>query len=445
MKFILLFISLFFILNADTQTYKTSFDCNKVKNKNSIEWWICTDDKLAQLDIKMTNFYNTYKLFENKTIKSEQKQWLKKRNTCKYYDCIEKSYRDRLNDLTNQYIRTININDANMTNQEARDVIQKLVSLAENKKLSLYEIPGNRTHNLNEKDKKVYTDLPEKVRKDFHIFYYDPYTWWKLKISNQEPSKTFISFPASGTCSGHHIFNAQFLGDEDKGIDYINYEDIRWARWGKNDYPVLIDGRFFLITYYRLKNNISMISWIKPNGKIRRLCLTARPISKRKIAVSKNQKLCKGVANSSLQPITFHSYKLPTDLNISDEHLKYDKDNINQMLQIDLNHDGKLDNVAGFSISSSAGCGFDDDWIKVLSKDFTSFSDSLVNKDYPNYALGGQVKTIYKYKGKFYLETFEGEIPNGIVQLEGNSFQQICKFDEIRKITITKFFDFDKY
>ena len=115
------------------------------------------------------------------------------------------------------------------------------------------------------------------------------------------------------------------------------------------------------------------------------------------------------------------------------------------MAQIDINDDGELDNVARLFVSSSAGCGFDDDWLQVINQDFTKFSDSLININDSDYPLGGRARRIYKFDDKFYVETFKGFIPNGVVHLQDDTYKQICKFDEIRDIGIAKFFDFDNY
>jgi len=81
-----------------------SFDCKKANSY--VEKRICEDDKrlsygLSKLDDHLDR---AYRIILQRTdnpdrVKAEQRQWLKVRNACKDYDCIEKAYIDRLNTI----------------------------------------------------------------------------------------------------------------------------------------------------------------------------------------------------------------------------------------------------------------------------------------------------------------------------------------------------------
>ncbi len=77
----------------DMKFYNPSFDCSKI-HEGSIEYKICTDDKLSQLDREMSNLYNDA-IVVDKDIKEAQLDWLTQRNQCSDISCIAKSYQKR--------------------------------------------------------------------------------------------------------------------------------------------------------------------------------------------------------------------------------------------------------------------------------------------------------------------------------------------------------------
>jgi uncharacterized protein YecT (DUF1311 family) len=78
-----------------------SFDCAKAKTE--VEKLICTNGLLDSLDNQMHNLY-TYVMktvgeSERARIRAEQREWLKRRDTCKGEDCLVESYKERMKAL----------------------------------------------------------------------------------------------------------------------------------------------------------------------------------------------------------------------------------------------------------------------------------------------------------------------------------------------------------
>ena len=92
---VILVVSLF--AKEEINFYKASFSCEKVK-KDSVEYKVCTDKELAELDITLNDIYHSFR-FVTQEIKQDQRDWLKKRNKCKDTFCIKKAYRTRIEDL----------------------------------------------------------------------------------------------------------------------------------------------------------------------------------------------------------------------------------------------------------------------------------------------------------------------------------------------------------
>ncbi len=74
-----------------------SFDCSKVK-ENGIEYKICADEQLSELDRQLAGVYSDAVLID-KGAKQVQRQWLKQRNRCQDNGCIKKAYEERTEQL----------------------------------------------------------------------------------------------------------------------------------------------------------------------------------------------------------------------------------------------------------------------------------------------------------------------------------------------------------
>jgi uncharacterized protein len=100
MKKIVLIISILLSITLtanEVKFYKPSFSCSNVK-KESIEYKICSDKELSQLDTILSRTYQSFRLVTNE-IKQEQKAWLKQRKKCKTKECIKESYLSRAEQL----------------------------------------------------------------------------------------------------------------------------------------------------------------------------------------------------------------------------------------------------------------------------------------------------------------------------------------------------------
>lgn len=86
--------------------YETSFDCSKVK-QDSVEYKICSDEKLSNLDRDLSNVYLSIDSLSEE-IKSDQKSWKQQRNKCEDSDCIKLFYILRLNELNTIHLHKDN-------------------------------------------------------------------------------------------------------------------------------------------------------------------------------------------------------------------------------------------------------------------------------------------------------------------------------------------------
>jgi uncharacterized protein/trans-aconitate methyltransferase len=91
--------------SSASQAAQPSFDCSKASG--SIEELICQNDEFAALDRKLAKYFKlateSYPAKELKTLKAEQRGWIKGRNDCWKSDdkseCVRSHYQHRITDL----------------------------------------------------------------------------------------------------------------------------------------------------------------------------------------------------------------------------------------------------------------------------------------------------------------------------------------------------------
>lgn len=88
------------VLLQATAVQAASFDCSKASTK--IEKTICSDTELSKLDGDLSEIYQSalQKELQIKTVRYDQKEWLKIRNGCLDRDCIKEAYVSRIAQLT---------------------------------------------------------------------------------------------------------------------------------------------------------------------------------------------------------------------------------------------------------------------------------------------------------------------------------------------------------
>jgi uncharacterized protein len=84
------------ILLASLSLFAASFDCAKATTK--VEKMICQEDELSQLDEKLSQIYSSFYLL-TKEVKTDQRAWMKKRNTCQDNTCVQTLYKQRIEEL----------------------------------------------------------------------------------------------------------------------------------------------------------------------------------------------------------------------------------------------------------------------------------------------------------------------------------------------------------
>ena len=83
--------------------YAASFDCAKAGTK--VEKLICSTPSLSKLDSDLADLYKDA-LRKEPATRQEQVSWIKDRNKCADAACLETSYKERMDELTNFIVRS---------------------------------------------------------------------------------------------------------------------------------------------------------------------------------------------------------------------------------------------------------------------------------------------------------------------------------------------------
>lgn len=268
------------------------------------------------------------------------------------------------------------------------------------------------------------------------------HTVYRLSLSSAGKPARFGSFFAGGTCHATQTRNVEVLlqsKGSDDGVDAVPDPDdkLRWVYWGGGDYPVLHRGRHFMVTAdLGDPNRLRMVSWIKPDGRQRPLCLLAAENVAPGVVSAREPALCRAVASGSLAPLEWKPMPQPMPHGYSEEfQRRYGRiaDAV-EVLSIDIDGDGRSENVGRFGYASSAGCGSTQAWLSVLSKDLgTALPGAL---DHP----GGEALEVYGSGGRYYISNLAERTGGSLVAIRDGRSEQVCKFQPRTKTAITDFF-----
>jgi uncharacterized protein len=439
------------------------------RHLSKIEAQICSNEQLKRLDEALNNNYQKTltAVTDKQSIMRQQRHWLHAvRNKCPDEDCLRLRYDERIGKLSEIFVRSLRVSEQAITgDKETEKLCQSMAKLADNQRLTKLAILGRNYWEQHDKEAiKAGWGLTEaeKTIVSQHIYYgyINGSGSYKLRLQQKKPLVRFIQTYSSGTCPTYELVNNSFLLDK-KNIyeDHIGKEkvydpkdEIRWAYMGGSEYPIFYQGRNFVVTAdLRDENQAEMISWIKPDGKIRPMCLLKVQKVQKLVISAKNKQLRNAVAKGTITPLAWQSIreKLPFEYDpktFDDEFTKrYGKfAHSVELLNIDINMDGVSENIGRFVYESGAGCGSTSIWLSILTNDFGglvkgSLNDLLGHFTEQTNALNKTNMDIYKYHDRYYMEASKNN-NYGLYQIKNNKIKQVCKFGEKNQTGIKRLF-----
>lgn len=275
---------------------------NCAENLTPSEAIICKDSWLQELDERLNKAYSkAIKVaLDKQAFIRDQKEWLRNtRDRCGDVNCMNLAYLPRIEKLETYYelnkdlhfAITQGINESDLTSQESQEVCNSLAKLAADGRIDELAIKGHKQEPIDSLDVNDGWNYTSEDRKKLNarksLFLYGTGSAdviYKLKLTRNGDPVRFASFYSWGAeASSWNVFNLSIIlnpDDEDNGIDKVDsmdVDDIRWAYYGGGDKPIFYRGRYFL---YTSSNLASMVSWVRPNGRTRPLCLWDKEVKK---------------------------------------------------------------------------------------------------------------------------------------------------------------------
>lgn len=264
---------------------------NCTGNLSATEAIICKDSWLQELDQRLNMAYSkAIKVaIDKQALIRDQRKWLHEtRDRCVERNCINLAYLPRIERLETSY--KVNkdlhlaiaqgINESNLSSQESKTTCAKLSKLADDGHITSLIVHGHEQGNLDSQNVEegwFFTNDDKKAlraRKSLFVYGEDVKTIYKLKLTKNGAPVRFARFYQSGAeQSSWRIFNLSIIlnpEDQDNGIDKVAGLDVDDTRWAEGlDSPIFYNGRYFI---FSTSDVASMISWVRPNGRIRPLC-----------------------------------------------------------------------------------------------------------------------------------------------------------------------------
>ena len=415
----------------------------------------CADLRIKELDEAMANALRLAlgAVPDPKALKAQQLAWQRKvLDRCRQHDCLLRTYQARTAELARLFASHARITDKPLSSGDAQDTCQALANLADRQRLPGMDQwpfadappPSDSAFTSAEKSRLQSRELgwPAEAR-----------TIYLLRLAPGAPPTRFASFLTGGSCPAYQTYNLPYLLDAkgtDVGVDAVPdpSDQIRWAYLGGGDYPIVHQGRNYIVTADLANpDRPSMISWIKPDGRTRPLCLLKSRKMGLKVVSARQPRVCEAVANAEVKPLKWQD---ATEVPPFSRRLQGHRDEFIQrygddaedigLLRTDLDRDGKAERIARFRHTSSAGCGATDVWWSVLMGDLGGVQRGPLNEQLS--ALDEGALEIYKVDGRFYLAASRHGKP-GLFQINKGKTEQVCEFRQETRTQASTLFPVD--
>ena len=414
------------------------------------ELLMCESAQLQQLERSLDAAYKgAFRVTKNQNrLKTQHAIWLtSERNNCLDETCLIQAYRQRISRLKTEQIKLSKVLGEPLTDVQAREVCTSLASTADRGELASYAVPATPVSSPIKIER-----LPEDV---LGLFAEPPSQVFELNLGNTGSLTKFANYFTGGTCASISVVNLdrlqrrEFNSTEKEEVD--DTEDmIRWAYWGGGDYPILYRGRYFMVTTdLRDDNDLNLVSWIKPNGKVRPLCLFEAKPGKRTVRRTQNPALCAAVASDDLQPLSPEMLLPPnsakpedapntTAFQLAEFHKNFgrDVDGVH-VHKVDVEGDGQQLTIGAFGFESGAGCGSSRRWLRNLTSDGTAIQEAPIDQRFKKLS---RVINLFTWNKMFYVHAEKTPNSDGLFSLSGTGINQVCEFSVPRTTKIKIYF-----
>lgn len=420
----------------------------------------CEDARVGRLDEAMGKALRLAVSVapDPKALKAAQAQWRRTvLERCADRDCRLAAYQARIADLGRLFATTAPVSDRPLDADGAEAACEAVAGLADRRRLYAQAVPGV--------DQWPFADAPPPAEMAFTAqdkarlqardlgWPAEARTLYLLRPAPDAEPMRFGSFFTGGACPAYQTFSLPALLDgkgKDLGIEPVRdpRELIRWAYLGASDYPIVHQGRNLIITAdLGNPDKVNMVSWVKPDGRIRPLCLLKTRQDGLRVASARLPRVCDAVAKGEVRPLKWRDAAEvpPFSRRLQghrDEFVRRYGDDAEDigLLRVDIDRDGKADRLARFRHTAAVGCGVTRVWWSVLTGDLGGVQHGALNTQLQ--ALDDGAREVYKVDGHYYLAASRQGQP-GLFQINRGRTEQVCAFRQDTRTRVTTMFPVD--
>ncbi|MDH2915515.1 MAG: lysozyme inhibitor LprI family protein [Gallionella sp.] len=377
-----------------------SFDCAKASTK--IEKLICDDAELSKLDKELNTAYKIGLQAEKQaaSIRQNQKQWVMERNACSSILCIKDKYKTRITQLSSLNPTGIQSPLEGATDAEACQSVADFWNRGDFKTL-LRSAPSPLTIERSEICRIFGLEDSGSIR-DAQI--------WKLDL-NVDGIPDYFGTIVDGTgmiVTGYAL----------SGVNGSTVVDT-FGTYGSDFYIISTNSKNFI-----LSSNIN-----KPDGLLRlskggnmeyvcRFIQRDKPLLE--LTAGKGNSVCSAVSTGAIDHIDFNSTNKSAFRGIA----------IAALAKIDLDNDGKTENVAIVNYDRVFGSSCTDSKIRIVSDSNAAIADSNINKIIDDHLGDCDIdQRVFVHGGLTYIDEQSSDESRTILLIKDGKGDAVCRFN----------------
>jgi uncharacterized protein len=387
----------------------TSFDCTQATT--NVEKLICIDPQLSKIDEALAASYAQVleQTADQGSVKKQQREWLSGvRNRCANVTCLRNAYTTRITRLASDKKA-----EANQPTKSAMSDAEACQLVADNANRGALNSLSEPPANPQPKPKELKRILGKNTELDGDLRY------WSIDLDNDGVREHFITAVDStmGVSNGYALSGKK--GSTVTGVNDLEDRNI--------DLSVLaVSGRHYILS--RSGENLGKLWRMVRNGEFKNLCkFSQREEPVVELIAGKENPICSEANEGRIPPASYSFlHALGT---FPKENRFWSNHPGDGLARVDIDNDGRLDNVVRFNSSGSGGC--DTTYLAVTDDTRTHIPDTTLNN-----LLRGELGTdrcirnldILLHSDATYIDALAWTRNRTIHRIKGNKAEMVCEF-----------------
>jgi uncharacterized protein len=414
---------------------------------------ICATPELMQLDRMLGAAYQAALRLapDPKVMRSEQRNWIARRNQCDRYDCLKPQYRSRIAELQSAQVKTLGMLEKPLTRQDAMRICADLAhrvdgrSIDELGLLTRWTTPaGLGVSELTDEEEARLGNMKKWPA------YHGRALVYELKLRHDAPPTRFASFWGRRDCRSARMFNldrylASNGSDDGRVPNSAQDAETEWALSTAEDRLILHDGRYLMFTGSP-GGSESIVSWVRPDGILHPVCTLRTRTKSMALRKSGDRTVCEARGKGQLPRAEWRREEPdPSDCCPRALSNPYDGDDPIAAFsaQIGLDAKQKQHLLVRLAYGSGNECGSIRTWSTVLYEDLRQVAKTqLLELLQPVYFGKATWPEIYRLQHRHFVEVGKADGTYELMEIDRGRLRQVCEFERRTATSVEPFSEF---